>query len=330
MKRVVFLVGLVLTWLLPATAGIAQGPAPPGSPVVQLIAVREGRGGRLIPRWMGSGAIISADGLVLTNCHVALPRAVWDDPAFDYDLLVMALTVRRNAAPQPLYVAEVVRCDAALDLAVVKVGQTLDGRDVEPARLDLPVLPLGRPEQLQVGDSLQVVGYRGGAGVTLTTVEATVVRLPRGRQAGWIELDTEVEGGFSGGPVLNAAGELVGVLAVGPVENAGDVAHCRYTDDTGGDGILSLDDDCAAGGAIVTARPVSLADALLRVAGYGAAVEPMATLRPRRQEPTATPQPQRRAPTATPAPPRGHLYHGRGGQGRQLPAAQAAAARGKL
>lgn len=303
MKRVVFLLGLVWLLLLPGNEAMAQGPAPPGSPVVQLIAVREGRGGRLVPRWAGSGVIVSADGLILTNCHVAMPRAVWDDREFDYDLLVVAVAVRRNTAPRPLYLAEVVRCDATLDLAVVQVSATLDGRAL-PADLDLPVQSLGRTEQLQVGDVVRVLGYPGGAGERLATVEATVTRLPRGRQVGWIELDTEVEGGFSGGPVLNAAGELVGVVAVGPVESAEDVAHCRYTGDTGGDGILSLDDDCAAdGGAIITARPVNLAETLLRAAGYGAAAEPTATPRPRRPEPTATPRSPRRAPTATPAPP---------------------------
>ncbi|MCX7852966.1 MAG: trypsin-like peptidase domain-containing protein [Caldilineales bacterium] len=303
MKRVVFLLGLALILFLPTFEGMAQGPAQPGSPVIQLIAMREGRGGRLVPRWAGSGVIVSADGLILTSCHVALPRAIWEAREFDYDLLVVALTVRRNAAPRPLYLAEVIQCNAALDLAVVQVSAMLDGRAL-PANLDLPVQPLGRPEHLRVGDSLQVVGYPGGAGETVAVVEATVVRLPRDRQPGWIELDTEVEGGFSGGPVLNAAGELVGVVAVGSAENAGDVAHCRYTGDTGGDGILDLDDACTTtGGAIVTARPVNLAEALLWAAGYGAAPEPTATPRPRRQQPTATPRPQRRTPTATPQPP---------------------------
>jgi serine protease Do len=288
--------GLALILLLtPAMAGARDRPEVELS-VVQLIAANEGRGGRLIPMWSGTGTIISPDGLILTNCHVAMPQAIWDDPQFSYDLLIVALAPGSTEPPQPTYVAEVAQYDARLDLAVVKVSQTLDGRQVEPGTLDLSALPLGKPERLKAGDAIQIFGYTGSAGETVVPVSGTVTALPRSQEQGWIETDIGVEGGYSGSPLVNKAGELVGVVGAGPVESAEAVAHCRYSDDTNADGLIDLNDSCTTtGGTLYTARPIDQAARLIRAAGYGVAPEPTATPKPRpRRQPSPTPQPRPR------------------------------------
>lgn len=303
MKRCLTVVGLVLILLLaPPVAGARDRP-PTELSVVQLIAVDEGRGGRLIPKWSGTGAIISPDGLVLTNCHVAMPREVWDDPQFSYDLLIVALAPSPDEPPQPAYVAEVAQYDAKLDLAVVKVSQTLDGRKVEPGDLELLALPLGKPERLKAGDAIQIFGYTGNRGETVVPVSGAITKLPRGREQRWIETDVGVEGGYSGGPMVNEAGELIGVVAVGPVESTEEVTHCRYSDDTNADGLVDLNDSCTAtGGMIYTARPVDSAVTLIKAAGYHVVPEPTATPRPRPKPPTPSPT-RRPRPTRQETPP---------------------------
>src|SRR5687768_15997907 len=74
---------------------------------VQIIAAQEGAGG-LEPMWSGSGTIISPDGQILTNCHVACGAPV----------LIISLTDSPDNPPEPTYIAEITNYNEDLDLAL--------------------------------------------------------------------------------------------------------------------------------------------------------------------------------------------------------------------
>lgn len=284
---------LVLGVLLLSAWWQAQAAAPaPDLAVVQIIAADEGRGGRLIPKWSGSGVLIAADGLILTNCHVAMPRLIWDDPAFDYDLLIVALATKAGKPPSPAYLAEVVQYDAGLDLALVRITTTLDGGPVDARKLKLPALPLGNADDLATGDTLDIVGYPGSTGQPPETITVAITGFSTGRGSkgrAWIRTDAEVGGGFSGGPALNEAGEMVGVVAAGAAGSADEVVQCRYEKDTNRDGRVDTSDACeAVGGTVGTLRPVNLARPLITAAAGAVAPEPT---------PAPQPKPTRRPPT---------------------------------
>ena len=272
-----------------ATEGIEQS-------VVQIIAADEGRGGRLIPKWSGSGVLISADGLILTNCQVAMPRLIWDDPIFDYDLLIVALASGPDQSPEAAFLAEVAQYDASLDLAVLQISQTLDGSPVDPKKLKLPALGLGDSDALATGDELEIFGYAGPAGEPVSSVSSTITGFSTGRGIkgrAWIRTDAKVEGGFSGGPAVSQDGKVMGVIATGAATNADEVLQCRYDEDTNGDGVIDENDTCSAtGGPVGTLRPINLALPLIKAA--------TSALRP---EPTPVPQPKptRKAPAAKPS-----------------------------
>ncbi len=288
----VLLVGMLLfsVWWQAQAAPLAAAPSP-GQSVVQIIAADEGRGGRLIPKWSGSGVLISADGLILTNCHIAMPRLIWDDRAFDYDLLIVALASRSNKPPAPAYLAEVLQYDAGLDLAVLRISQTLDGSPVDGRKLKLPFLPLGDSDALAADDTLDILGYPGAADEPLATTTAAITGFSTGRGIkgrAWIRTDAELGGGLSGGPALNKDGEVVGVVAAGAAADAEEVMQCRYNEDTNRDGLVDQNDTCTAtGGTIGTLRPVNLAQPLLRAAAGAVAPEPT---------PAPQPKPTRKAP----------------------------------
>jgi len=282
-KRTAFVIGLVvvLTLLWGLQVGQVMGQAPAegvSASTVLLIAADEGRGGRLTPKWSGSGTLISSDGLILTNCQVAFPQVLWDDPEFEYDVLIVALATEADKPPQPLYIAEVAQYDASLDLAVVRISQTLDGASVDPKKLRLHAVSLGDSDEVAAGDALSIWGYSGVAGQAAESVEVKVSGFSSGRGVkgrAWIKVDTELEGALSGGAAVNERDELVGVLAAGAAGSADDVVHCRYTDDTNKDGTVDLNDTCTAtGGAISTLRPVNLAEMLIRAAGQNLAPQP--------------------------------------------------------
>jgi serine protease Do len=139
-------------------------------------------------RGQGSGFIISADGLVLTNAHVV-------EGARE---VVVKLTDRRE------FVAKVLGSDKKTDVAVLKIDAK-----------DLPAVQFGRPDALQAGDWVLAIGSPFGFenSVTAGVVSATGRSLPSDAAVPFIQTDVAVNPGNSGGPLFNARGEVVGINA---------------------------------------------------------------------------------------------------------------------
>lgn len=171
----------------------------------------------------GSGSIISKDGLILTNAHVAAPEsdglveqygpdAAIANPEF---LLISITDGMKDTTSVPLYRARVVEADGNLDVAVVEIYAKADGSDLDQ-ELDLPTIPLGDSSTLRSGDDVAVIGFPGVAmsenTVTLTRGGiATIVQDPSGDTV--VEFDTtaRISPGNSGGMAVNNDGQLIGV-----------------------------------------------------------------------------------------------------------------------
>lgn len=145
----------------------------------------------------GSGFIISKDGLVLTNKHVVL------DENADY-------TVLTNDGKK--YPAEVLAKDPFQDLAILKIKST--------KKLSLKPVRLGDSEKIQVGQTVIAIG--NALGEFRNTVSVGVVsglgRRVTASGGGFVETienliqtDAAINRGNSGGPLLNLAGEVIGV-----------------------------------------------------------------------------------------------------------------------
>jgi serine protease Do len=142
----------------------------------------------------GTGAGVIWDGLVLTNHHVVAGG-------------------RRGAK-----VRVVLHDDRAFDAEVVKRGQSLDLAllRLKDAPGDLPDIPVGNSGALRVGELVYAIGHPWGwlDAVTAGIVSGLgVVRGPGGR-ARYIQSDVALAPGNSGGPLLNARGEVVGINAM--------------------------------------------------------------------------------------------------------------------
>jgi len=121
--------------------------------VVQIVALRQGFLGGMSPAWTGSGTIVHPSGLILTNCHVANPRAMGMS-APPADRLGIALTERSDQPPVLSYFAQVVAQSPEIDLAVLRIVAGVDGRQV--SNLNLPYVPLGDSDDLELGDVLAI------------------------------------------------------------------------------------------------------------------------------------------------------------------------------
>ncbi|MDO8362684.1 MAG: serine protease [Actinomycetota bacterium] len=230
--------------------------------VVQILASdADGNG-----LWTGSGTIISADGLILTNAHV-----VTNSDEARYETLTVLVTESADRAPTPTYQADVVGWDPVLDLAVVKISADADGNPLEVD--DLPFLKVGDSDAIGLGDHLRIFGYPGIGGDTITFTEGSVSGFTS--EAGvdadraWVKTDATIAGGNSGGTAVNDDGELVAVPTRASATE-GDITDCRVVQDTNGDGTVDENDSCIPiGGFINGLRPTNLASGVIEQGQLG-------------------------------------------------------------
>jgi serine protease Do len=137
-------------------------------------------------RGVGSGFIVSSDGVILTNAHVV-------DGA---DEVMVKLTDRRE------FKAKVLGTDKTTDIAAIKI----DARN-------LPVVKIGDPSQTRVGEWVVAIGEPYGFENTVTAgiVSAKARALPEDSYVPFIQTDAAVNPGNSGGPLFNLRGEVIGV-----------------------------------------------------------------------------------------------------------------------
>ena len=165
----------------------------PNDPFFEFFKHFQGQGGGLrgqqpqMPmRAQGSGFIVSADGVILTNAHVVQ----------DAKEVTVKLTDRRE------FRAKVLGADPKTDVAVLKI----DARN-------LPTVSLGNTRDLKVGEWVLAIGSPFGFenSVSAGVVSAKGRSLPDDSFVPFIQTDVAVNPGNSGGPLFNTRGEVVGI-----------------------------------------------------------------------------------------------------------------------
>ena len=153
----------------------------------QLPQLRGQRAPR-VERGLGSGVIVSPDGYILTNNHV----------------VDGVETVKVELTDERTFSAKVVGTDPATDLAVVKI-----------AAKDLSPVEFGDSDAAKVGDVVLAIGNPLNVGETVTSGIISA----KGRQTGgdqesyqdFLQTDAAINHGNSGGALVNAAGQLIGI-----------------------------------------------------------------------------------------------------------------------
>jgi serine protease Do len=145
-------------------------------------------------RGVGAGVIWDEKGLVLTNHHVVAGRHRGAKTA-------VVLSEGRE------FDAGVVKSSRDLDLALLRV---------EGAPWDLPALRVGDSDALRVGELVYAIGHPWGrlGAVTAGVVSGVGVAGGPGGRARYVQSDVSLAPGNSGGPLLNARGEVVGINAM--------------------------------------------------------------------------------------------------------------------
>jgi serine protease DegQ len=183
---------------------VTERPLLATNPVTQrFTGITLGPARQRLARAQGSGVIVSDDGYILTNHHV-VARA---------DEILIALQDGRVTS------ARIVGSDAETDLAVLKI----DGAN-------LPAMPLENGAELRVGDVVLAIGNPFGLGQTVTQgivsgLGRDLANLSDAVYQDFIQTDAAINIGNSGGALVDASGELIGINTA------------RYTTVVGAEGI---------------------------------------------------------------------------------------------
>jgi serine protease Do len=134
----------------------------------------------------GSGFIIDADGIIMTNAHVVA----------DADEVTVKLVDKRE------FTAKVLGSDKTTDIAVLKIDAK-----------NLPTVKIGNPETTRVGEWVVAIGTPFGLENTVTSgiVSAKSRSLPDDSYVPFIQTDAAINPGNSGGPLFNLKGEVIGI-----------------------------------------------------------------------------------------------------------------------
>ena len=208
--------------LFEAAAGLNVERVARGVVLVEMVAFDET--GAPFVLGNGSGSIVDASGLVLTNYHVV-------DPSNGQDVMVVGVTDALDAAPSRRFVAEVVAVDPVLDLAVLRLATDLNGAPVKAESLGLMALPIGDSSTVSVLDPILAVGYPGIGDATLTVTAGAISgflsQAGVAEQRAWFKTDTTITFGNSGGAAVDERGRLIGVPTQGVFDEGGAIAHLR-------------------------------------------------------------------------------------------------------
>ena len=150
-----------------------------------------------VERSLGSGVIVDAQGHIVTNHHV----------------IADAAAIRAQLADGRVADAKVVGRDPDTDLAVLKIELAA-----------LPVMPLGRSDLLKVGDAVLAIG--NPIGLSQTVTHGIVSATGRGQLGvatfeNFIQTDAAINFGNSGGALVDASGELIGINTAVLAKNLG-------------------------------------------------------------------------------------------------------------
>ncbi len=145
-----------------------------------------------VTRVLGSGFLIDANGLVLTNSHVV------------YGLQSLTVTMDDGS----IVAAKLVGADPIFDLAVIQIPK--------PRGATLPTVKLGDSDRLRPGEEVIAIGNPLGLDQTVTRgiisgINRILPETPLSLTEPLIQTDTAINPGNSGGPLLNRCGEVIGI-----------------------------------------------------------------------------------------------------------------------
>ena len=174
------------------------------NPTVKVISYKKLFTDQIIGTGSGSGTLISKDGIIVTNHHV-----IFDDNEQEaLDTFGICITFSVQKEPVCKYTARLVADNKEMDVAILKMNEKdVFGKTI-PNLKYLSYKTGGVPKE---GDEVQVVGYPGSGGETVTITKGQVSGFDIQNNYKYFKTDTDIDHGNSGGTALDTNGNYIGI-----------------------------------------------------------------------------------------------------------------------
>ena len=181
-------VNISTTTIVNEGPGMDMPQFPPGSPFEEFFKNFGDENRQRRASSLGSGFIIDAEGIVVTNFHV----------------IENAEEITVTLSDETSFTAKVLGQDQKTDIAVLKI---------DPGDTALTAVPFGDSDSLRVGDWVLAIGNPFGLGGTVTAgiVSARGRDIGNGPYDDFIQTDASINRGNSGGPLFNTDGQVIGI-----------------------------------------------------------------------------------------------------------------------
>ena len=168
----------------------------------------------------GSGVVISAGGIVLTNDHVVSTRSDLDNSLYDgaYQICVVKEV---NKKPSCDYLAKVIARNEDKDLALLQIVRYPSGPELIPFK----PLKLSASDVTNINDAVTAAGFPAIGEDTITVTSGIVSGKNEKYGNQWIKTDSVVSYGSSGGAALNKDGEIIGITTQVYSDTSGELGY---------------------------------------------------------------------------------------------------------
>lgn len=209
---------------------------------------------------LGSGAVISSDGYIVTNAHVVEPTKMEEKDivneafkqmvsdyantyGYDYNTLFDYMSYLTSYTGVKNVLKVIMPGGDSYDGEIKSYGAPInEGKDVAVLKIEaknLPTIPLGNSDSIQNQDNVWVIGYPAAADVDILSPESALVSSMNEGQISAtskttesgspvIQLNAAATHGNSGGPVINDKGQIIGLLTGSGTVNGQEVQGFNF------------------------------------------------------------------------------------------------------
>lgn len=201
LKKIFLIVLLTLALVTPTLAAENFSEM---SPTVKITSYKKLFTENVIAYGSGSGTVVSSDGIVITNNHVIFD----EDEQKALDTFEICITFDVQKEPVCKYTARLIEHDKDMDIALLKINK----EDVFGNRFpDLTFLDYKNPAAPKEKTRIQVVGYPGSGGETITITQGQISGFEEFNDYQYFKTDTDFDHGSSGGTALDENGNFIGI-----------------------------------------------------------------------------------------------------------------------